>query len=145
MRIENIRALRGPNVHHRKPVMALLLQLEELTDQESSDVPGFTDRLLELLPGLNRHHCGRGYEGAFVERLREGTYFGHVVEHVALELAGQLGNEGTYGKTRHADEPGLYLVIVRYSNEAAMRHLLRLSVELVEALTEGRPFDLVPH
>lgn len=145
MRIENIRALRGPNVHHRKPVMALLLQLEELTDQESSDVPGFTDRLLELLPGLNRHHCGRGYEGAFVERLREGTYFGHVVEHVALELAGQLGNEGTYGKTRHADEPGLYLVIVRYSNEAAMRHLLRVSVELVEALTEGRPFDLVPH
>src|SRR5690625_4903893 len=97
MRIENIRALRGPNVHHRKKVMTMLLQLEDLTDRESREFPGFNERLLELLPGLHRHHCAQGHAGAFVQRLREGTFFGHIVEHVALELAGQLGSEGTYG------------------------------------------------
>lgn len=145
MRIENIRALRGPNVHHRKKVMTMLLQLEDLTDRESREFPGFNERLLELLPGLHRHHCAQGHAGAFVQRLREGTFFGHIVEHVALELAGQLGSEGTYGKTRHAGEHGLYLVVVRYGNEAAMESLLRTSVQLVRALADGWDFDLGPH
>lgn len=142
MRIENIRALRGPNVHHRKPVMTMLLQLEELTDRESCEFSGFNERLLELLPGLHKHHCAQGHAGAFVERLLAGTFFGHIVEHVALELAAQLDSEGTYGKTRHAGEDGLYLVVVRYDNEAAMTSLLRTSVQLVEALLAGAEFDL---
>ena len=71
MRIEGIKALNGPNVYHGKPVTVMTLRLEELTEKESTDYPGFTERLLELLPGLSSHHCSKGHEGGFVERLHE--------------------------------------------------------------------------
>ena len=142
MRIEGIRAINGPNVYHAKPVSVMTLRLGELTGKETTGFPGFTDRLLELLPGLFKHHCAKGAEGGFVERLNEGTYFGHVVEHVALELAGQLGGKGNYGKTRYAGEPGLYHVIVRHDNEAAMRCLLETSVSLVDTLIRGEDFSV---
>jgi cyanophycin synthetase len=142
MRIEGIRALEGPNVHHRKPVLVMTLRLEELTGRESRELPGFSERLLELLPGLGGHVCSRGYAGGFVERLHEGTYFGHVIEHVALELAARLGSQATYGKTRHAGEHGLYDVIVRYESEQGMRFLLETAVSLVAALAAGEDYPL---
>ncbi|HLU81975.1 MAG TPA: hypothetical protein VKZ43_01120, partial [Trueperaceae bacterium] len=133
MRIESIRTLDGPNVFHALPVLTMYLRLEDLTDTYSNEVPGFPERLVEQLPGLKTHHCSRGYAGGFVERLHQGTYFGHITEHVALEMAGMLGSPVTYGKTRYAGEPGFYQVIVRYRSEAGMRSLLRSAVELVEA------------
>jgi cyanophycin synthetase len=142
MVIEGIRTLDGPNVYHYKPVLVMSLRLQELTDRESCQVPGFMGRLLDCLPGLNEHHCSRKRAGGFVERLREGTYFGHIVEHVTLELAGLLGSPVTFGKTRYAGEPGLYHVIVRYRAEVVMRYLLEVAVALVEALVRGEPFDL---
>jgi len=142
MRIGGIRTLDGPNVYHHRPVLVMELHLEELDGRESREFPGFDDVLLALLPGLKRHHCGLGREGGFLERLRTGTYFGHVVEHVAIEMASMLGSPVTFGKTRRAHEPGLYHVIVRFRSERAMRRLLRGAVELVEALLRGEPFDL---
>lgn len=142
MRIINIRAIPGPNVHHHKPVMIMSLQLGSLDGLTSADVPEFNSRLLGLLPGLREHHCSVGKPGGFVERLYEGTYFGHVTEHVALDLASQLGSRATHGKTRSAGKPGLYDVIVRYHNEAVMRYLLPVAVDLVTALADGRDFDI---
>jgi cyanophycin synthetase len=142
MRIEGIRALEGPNVYHYKPVLVMQLQLEGLTERESSEITGFTDRLLELLPGLRQHVCSRGYAGGFAERLNEGTYFGHVVEHVALELASLLGSSATYGKTLYGGREGLYDVIVRYEWEHGMRFLLDCAVRLVDALAAGEQFPL---
>src|SRR5262245_39878200 len=93
MRIEMVRALPGPNVQLDRPVLHARIELEDLAEVDSHLVPGFNDRLLSLLPGLGEHVCGLGYPGGFVERLRGGTYFGHIVEHVAIELQNVVGVE----------------------------------------------------
>ncbi len=142
MYIEHMRVLCGPNVWHHRPVLVARLDLEALTRVESCAVEGFADRLVALLPGLRDHRCSRGRPGGFVERLREGTYFGHVTEHVALELSELAGIGVTFGKARRAEREGLYHVVVRYRNEAGMRYLVHAAVALVEALVEGEPYPL---
>src|SRR5687768_16921540 len=119
MRIEGIRTLAGPNVYTHRPALLLRLDLEDLAGRESREVEGFNDRLLGALPGLAEHHCSKGREGGFVERLDEGTYFGHVVEHAALELTGLAGVGVTHGKTRAVEEPRVYYVVVEYKAEHA--------------------------
>ncbi|KYF82001.1 cyanophycin synthetase [Sorangium cellulosum] len=142
MRIITLRTLQGPNVFASWPVLRMTLDLEDLDETSSAQVPGFVDRLLELLPGLAEHHCSRGKPGGFVERLREGTYWGHIVEHVALQLSEPAGIGVTYGKTVHAGAPGLYDVVVEFENEAAMRLLLEAAFELVTAVLEGKSYDV---
>jgi cyanophycin synthetase len=142
MRIESIRTITGPNVYSHQPVIVMRLGLGELTEKESYEIPGFIDRLLECLPGLKEHHCAKGRPGGFVERLYEGTYFGHTVEHVALELTTLVGCKATHGKTRYAGEPGVYNVVIEYCAEQATRYLLETAVELVEALIRDEPLPL---
>src|SRR5829696_385693 len=91
MRVLDIRTITGPNVYSHNPVLVMRLDLEELTEKETCEFPGFNDRLLALLPGLEEHHCALGRRGGFVERLKEGTYFSHTVEHVAIELTDFVG------------------------------------------------------
>jgi cyanophycin synthetase len=135
MRVGGIRALRGPNVYSHRPVLSMRLYLDDLTGKESHEFPGLNELLLGLLPGLAKHHCCREREGGFVERLREGTYFGHVVEHVALELTELAGVPVYHGKTRSADEPGAYNIIIEYKAEEGTKRLLRMAAEIVESLT----------
>ncbi|HEV7889979.1 MAG TPA: cyanophycin synthetase [Pyrinomonadaceae bacterium] len=142
MRIEGIRTLAGPNVYTHRPALILTLDLEDLARRETRDVEGFNERLLALLPGLDDHHCSRGHAGGFVERLGEGTYFGHTVEHVAIELTGLAGIGVTHGKTRAADREGVYHVVVEYKAEDATRYLLETAVALVAALVKGEEFSL---
>jgi cyanophycin synthetase len=118
------------------------LHLGELDGRESNSIPDFNDRLRALLPGLEAHQCSRGRAGGFIERLIEGTYFGHVVEHVALELTELAGIPVTHGKTRAAGEPGCYHVIIEYKAEEGTKHLLRTAVELVETVVRGDEFPL---
>src|SRR3954453_9239740 len=99
MRIERIRDIPGPNVYSHNPVLVMTLDLEDLAGKESYEIPGFTDRLLQVLPGVREHHCGLGRPGGFVERLLGGTWFGHIVEHAALELTDALGISVNRGKT----------------------------------------------
>src|SRR4051794_33657146 len=131
MKILNIRTIPGPNVYSHQPVLVMKLDLEDLAGRESYELPGFIDRLLQLLPGCYEHYCGLGRRGGFVERLRGGTYFGHIVEHVALELTDAVGISTNRGKTVEAEEPGCYLVTVTYKSEEGMKALLKTSVGLV--------------
>ncbi|HEV2883042.1 MAG TPA: cyanophycin synthetase [Pyrinomonadaceae bacterium] len=142
MRIDKIRTLSGPNIYNYKPVLLMKLYLEELTDTESCDVAGFNERLVARLPGLKEHQCSKGRAGGFVERLEAGTYFGHIIEHVALELSEAAGVPVYYGKTLYADEPGCYNVVVAYKAERGMRYLLEVAVELVGALVNDDPYPL---
>jgi cyanophycin synthetase len=142
MKIESIRTLGGPNVYSHRPVILMRLDLEGLYEKESYEIPGFVGRLLALLPGLSEHHCSKGYAGGFVERLGEGTYFGHTVEHVTLELAGLAGCRATHGKTRYAGEGRVYNVVIEFCAEHATRYLLERAVALVEALIRGEEFPL---
>src|SRR3954453_14920881 len=139
MKLLDVRALDGPNTYDHHPVLVAALDLEALAGRESYEVPGFVDRLLETLPGLREHHCGRGYPGGFVERLHEGTYFGHITEHVCIELSQHAGVGVNRGKTIDGDAPRQYRVIVRYQSAPAMRHLLHAAVELVDALVRREP------
>jgi cyanophycin synthetase len=142
MRIERIRTLAGPNVYTYRPALLMRLDLEDLAERESREVSGFNERLLGLLPGLREHTCAKGYAGGFVERLEEGTYFGHVVEHVAIELTSPAGAPVSHGKTRYSGTPGVYNVVVEYKAEAATEYLLRVAVEIVEALVRREAYPL---
>ncbi|MFI1992768.1 cyanophycin synthetase [Actinoplanes sp. NPDC020271] len=142
MKIESLRRLRGPNVYLSRPAVVARLRLEELTGQETSDVTGFTERLLRALPGLAEHHCAAGAPGGFVSRLRGGTYFGHVTEHVCLELSQLIGRDVSFGRTVSAGETGLYDVIlecpVDESPESRVPgELLDAAVDLVMAIHAG--------
>jgi cyanophycin synthetase len=142
MKIHSIRTLAGPNIFSHRPMLAMELDLGALYACESRDYPVFIDRLLKRLPGVHDHHCATGKPGGFVRRLREGTYFGHIVEHVALELTDAAGISTNRGKTIATDIPGRYLVAVEYKSERGMAYLLETAVQLVEALLSGQPYDL---
>ena len=108
---------RGPNIWARMPVILLEVDIGELEDRPTNKIPGFYEQLTELLPGLYEHNCSVGKPGGFLQRMREGTWLGHVLEHVALELQNLAGAEVTRGKTRGAGERGVYNVVYAYAQE----------------------------
>src|SRR5262245_36323240 len=112
------RVYRGANIWSYEKAIHLVVDLGSLEDWPTDRLPGFTERLLNLLPGLHNHSCSRGRKGGFVERLNEGTWLGHVAEHVALQLQQEVGHDLRRGKTRQVrGEPGRYNVIYGYSDE----------------------------
>jgi len=128
------RVYRGPNIWARVPVIVLKVNIGELEDRPSNVIEGFTDDLIGLIPTLYEHYCSLGRPGGFIERLREGTWMGHVVEHVALELQSLAGSEGTRGLTRSTDERGIYNVVYQYQQPDLGKAAGDLAVRLVNAL-----------
>lgn len=142
LEILRTRVYRGPNIWSYDRAIHLLVDLGELEEWPSDRIPGFTDRLIELLPGVGQHTCSRGHAGGFLERLREGTWLGHVAEHVALQLQNEAGHEVRRGKTRAADVPGRYNVIYGFLDEEVGVDAGRLAVQLVNHLVRPDPdFD----
>lgn len=144
MNILEHRALRGPNRYSRYPAIFMLLDLGELEERPSDTIDGFTDRLVELLPSLHSHRCSIGEPGGFIVRLRRGTWAGHIVEHVALELQSLAGMDVGFGKTLGTSERGVYRVVYRYRVESVGLQAGLDAVALVEATIAGRPFDVEP-
>ncbi len=134
LRILESRVYRGPNYWSYDPAIRLLVDLGSLEEWPSNTIPDFTERLKELLPGLVDHACSLGRKGGFLSRLDEGTWLGHVAEHVALELQRESGTEIRRGKTRSADRPGHYNVIYGYSEESVGLAAGQLAVRLVNHL-----------
>src|SRR5207245_2190826 len=76
--------------------------------------------------------------------LREGTWMGHVAEHVALELQRETGGTTTRGKTRRAGTPGTYNVVYGYNEEQVGLAAGKLAVRLINHLVQATPtFDYV--
>ncbi|MBE3552162.1 MAG: cyanophycin synthetase [Kyrpidia tusciae] len=142
MKILDVRFIPGPNIYVSKPILVARVDLEELTERESNEFPGFVDRLIEHLPGVTDHHCAKGMPGGFVERLREGTYFGHVLEHVTLELTDRIDAPAYFGKTLYAGRAGLYDVVMECHAPEAMTRLIAVAADLIQALVDGRPVSL---
>ena len=117
LRITGLRALRGPNYWRLAPVIACDVRLGGLEHVTSAAVPGFTDRLLALLPTLREHPCTRDAPGGFVERLEEGTHIPHILEHVALELQALVGSDVSFGRVVASGDEGVWWVIVAYEEE----------------------------
>ena len=132
--IRETRVYRGPNFWSYEPAVHLVVDIGRLEQRPTDTLPGFTESLIDLLPGLHDHQCSRGRDGGFVERLVEGTWAGHVVEHVALELQRTAGHEITRGKTRSTGEDGVYNVIYGYLDDTVGTLSGRLAVRLVNHL-----------
>ncbi|TVQ10420.1 MAG: cyanophycin synthetase [Leptolyngbya sp. DLM2.Bin27] len=138
MQILKTQTLRGPNYWSiRYPNLILMrLDLEDLADRPSDQIPGFYEALAETLPSLIEHFCSPGHRGGFLTRVRQGTYMGHIVEHVALELQTMAGMPVGFGRTRGVSEPGVYQVVFEYQNEQAGRYAARAAVRLCNSLVE---------
>jgi cyanophycin synthetase len=135
LRILQRAVYRGPSIFAGVPMIRVTVDLGDLEDLPTDRLPGFADDLLTLLPGLGLHHCSSGEVGGFVDRLREGTWIGHVVEHVALELQTAAGSPAARGKTRSVrDRPGQYHVLFAYQDERVGLAAGRLAFELVASL-----------
>lgn len=141
MKVINTQVFRGPNIYSLNPVIKLLLDIEELEERPSNTIDNFTDRLVAMIPSLYDHRCSEGVPGGFIYRLREGTWMGHIVEHVSLELQCLVGTPVGYGKCRSAGQPGLYNVIYSYVEEKLGLQAGKMAIRLVEHLAYGNPFD----
>lgn len=136
LRILETRILRGPNYWAREPVVRMLVDLGGLEEFPSNRIPGFVDGLVEMLPSLEDHACSLGRRGGFLTRLRDGTWTGHVAEHVALELQNLAGTDVRHGKTRSAGSYGQYNVIYEFREESVGVEAGRIAVALVNHLVD---------
>ncbi|HHX77644.1 MAG TPA: cyanophycin synthetase, partial [Firmicutes bacterium] len=141
MEIKGLKAFPGRNIYSHNPVLRVEIDLMEWGQVDSRQLPAFQERLLNFLPGLREHHCSLGKKGGFVERLREGTFLGHIIEHVLLEMQHQLGSEANYGKTRTLAN-GRVEIIFEYSNKETAVFLAQEVVKSIEALLTGKHADL---
>lgn len=135
-------AYQGKNIYSYKPVVKMVVDLGKYADTPTKDIEGFNETLQEFLPGLEKHYCCRGHEGGFIERLNEGTYFAHVMEHIAIELQAMLGYEIRFGKTRESNKKGMYNIIYGFENECAGLESGKLAVEIVEGILAGELPDI---
>jgi len=144
MRILDTRALRGPNYwsNWRHKLIVMRVDLEEMEKYPSNTIASFPENLEKLMPSLYEHRCSRGYEGGFLERLREGTWMGHVMEHVALELQILAGMQCGFGRCTWDGEEGIYSVIFSYEEERAGFYAAEAAFEIVRTMLAGESYDL---
>ncbi|MBM7621369.1 cyanophycin synthetase [Bacillus tianshenii] len=138
MIINRVSYLTGPNLYSFKPTICIELDIEEWEERPSNTIPGFADRLLQVLPSLHTHSCSRGYEGGFVERLKEGTWMGHILEHMALEIQHLAGIKVKRGKTITSERKGIYFVTYDYLEPKSGFYAFEAALEMVNAILAGK-------
>jgi cyanophycin synthetase len=134
--------LRGPNIWTYRPVIEAWVDIGALEDFPSNTIPGLYERLTTWLPTLTEHRCGVGERGGFLERLREGTWSAHILEHIVLELQSLAGMPTGFGKARETSERGIYKVAIRTRQEEVGRAALQAGRDLLMAAIEDRPCDV---
>jgi len=137
-----INYLRGPNIWTYRPVLEVWLDLGELEAFPSNKLDGFTPRLLAMLPAIEEHHCGVGERGGFVQRLHEGTWAGHILEHIVIELLNLAGMPTGFGQTRSTSREGVYRMVFRARDEQVARVALTQGHGLLMAAINDTPFDV---
>jgi cyanophycin synthetase len=142
MEIRRVRVLRGPNIWARFPVIEALVDLQEFKDTSSDAIPGFNDRVMQWLPTMIEHRCGPGVRGGFFRRLKSGTWMGHILEHVVLEIQSLAYKDAGYGKARETSEEGVYRVAFRYRDEAIGLACLETAFSLCMSAAYDEPFNI---
>jgi cyanophycin synthetase len=146
MKILDIRTMMGPNYWSvsRHKLIVMLLDLEELEERPTNKIPGFLERLKRLMPSLYEHRCSEGVPGGFFQRVEEGTWMGHVIEHIALELQTLAGMDTGFGRTREAggQKQGVYHVVFSYVEAKAGQYTAKASVAIAQALVDGIEYNL---
>ncbi|HEY0031746.1 MAG TPA: acetate--CoA ligase family protein, partial [Devosia sp.] len=135
MEVVSAKVYRGPHLYSHLPMIQIQLDLGTLEEWPTNKIDGFADQLVALLPGLQEHGCSYGEAGGFVRRMNEGTWLGHVIEHVAIELQSQVGMRVTRGKTRSVKgRPGIYNILYCFVDETVGLAAGRLAVALINSL-----------
>lgn len=136
--------MRGPNFWSikRQKLIQFTLDLEDLEYKPTDEIPGFLERIQQLLPSLYEHRCSIGEPGGFFERVRRGTWMGHVIEHIALEIQSLAGINVSFGQTRGTGVEGVYHVTFEYGEEAEGRYAAQAAVRIAEALIKGEVYDV---
>ncbi len=144
MKIREINAMRGPNYWsvRRHKLIVMVLDLQDLEQKPTNTIPGFRERLQAMFPGMYEHRCSVGCPGGFFQRVDEGTWMGHVIEHIALEIQSLAGMEVGFGRTRTYGEDGVYFVVFDYIEEKVGRYAAEASVRIAEAIIEGSEYNL---
>ncbi|WP_312764772.1 cyanophycin synthetase [Epilithonimonas sp.] len=144
MKIEKIQVLRGPNIWSitRKKLIQMRLDLEEIEHLPTNKIEGFRERIEKLLPSLYSHRCSEGTEGGFFKRVEMGTWMGHVIEHIALEIQTLAGMDVGFGRTRETKTPGTYNVVFNYIEERAGVFAAEESVKIAKSLIAGTDYDI---
>ena len=144
MKIREINAMRGPNYWsiRRHNLIVMVLDLEEMEQRPTNSIDGFLDRLKKMFPTMFEHRCSVGEPGGFFKRVAEGTWMGHVIEHIALEIQSLAGMDVGFGRTRGYGEDGVYNVVFDFIEEKVGRYAATSSVRIAEALIEGHDYDL---
>ncbi|WP_298508497.1 cyanophycin synthetase [uncultured Kordia sp.] len=144
MEIRSINAMRGPNYWsvRRHKLIVMVLDLQEMEEYPTNKVDGFGDRLKAMFPSMYSHRCSEGCEGGFFMRVDDGTWMGHVIEHIALEIQTLAGMDTGFGRTRGYGEEGVYNVVFSYMEEKVGRFAAKAAVRICEALIAGEEYDL---
>ncbi|WP_079433830.1 cyanophycin synthetase [Zoogloea sp. LCSB751] len=138
----NVLHLRGPNIWTYRSVLEAWVDIHDLEDCPSNVIPGFYERLTAMLPTLIEHRCSIGERGGFLKRLRDGTWPGHILEHVTLELQNLAGMTGGFGKARETSLRGVYKVVIRAWQKDVSMAALNMGHDLLMAAIEGRSYDV---
>lgn len=143
MKILKLQVLRGPNVwsNYRNRLIQVRLDLEEMEDYPTDTIEGFSERFKAVFPQMISHECSEGREGGFFERLRRGTWLGHVMEHVALEIQTMAGMDCGYGRTKGTTTRGVYNMVFTYTIEEAGLYAAEAAFRMVEAIAKNEPYD----
>jgi cyanophycin synthetase len=144
MKIIEIKVLRGPNFWSikRKKLIQMTLDLEELEYRPTDTIPGFLERLQQLLPSLHEHKCSEGEKGGFFSRVQMGTWMGHVIEHIAIELQNLAGINVSFGQTRGAGQEGVYNVVFEYSEEKEGLYTCNAAIKIAKAIIKGEDLNI---
>lgn len=144
MKILKVQALRGPNIWsvQRKKLIQMRLDLEEMEQFPTNKIEGFRERIEAMFPSMIEHRCSEGTRGGFFSRIERGTWMGHVIEHIALEIQTLAGMETGFGRTRETKTPGIYNVVFSYTEENVGMFAAESSVAIAEALIKGTEYDL---
>ena len=144
MEIRSINAMRGPNYWsvRRHSLIVMVLDLKEMEELPSNKIEGFPERLKAMFPSMYEHRCSEGCEGGFFMRVDEGTWMGHIIEHIALEIQTLAGMDTGFGRTRGFGEAGVYNVVFSYIEESVGRYAAKVSVAICEALIKGEAYDM---
>ena len=140
MEIKLVQAVEGANVYSYRPIIRAVLDLQEWAGKTSDSLGDFNARLVQSLPGLSEHFCSRGKAGGFLERLREGTLIGHIIEHVTIEFLTMVGQTIPYGKTMViSGSTSEYEIIFNYESKEGAMEAFYQAVSFIEALLKGEP------
>jgi len=144
MKILKVQALRGPNIWsvQRKKLIQMRLDLEEMEQFPTNKIEGFQERIEAMFPTMIDHRCSEGVRGGFFMRVERGTWMGHVIEHIALEIQTLAGMETGFGRTRETKTPGIYNVVFSYTEENVGMFAAESSVAIAQALIAGTEYDL---